>query len=66
MSLIGEERITFREISEKEMESFLEEKKVEIYLSDVQHGRKNGVFTEKDLRNKEFRKMAMKLLKGEL
>lgn len=65
MSLIGDDRITFREVTGTEIESFLEEKKVEIYLSDVRHGRKNGVFTEKDLRNREYRKLAMKLLKGE-
>ena len=66
MSRIGEEIITFREVSEKEMEAFLEEKKVEIYLSDVRRGRKNGVFTDRELRNNEHRKLAMKLLKGEL
>ena len=65
MSLIGDDRITFREVTGTEIESFLEEKKVEIYLSDVRHGRKNGVFTERDLRNREYRKLAMKLLKGE-
>ncbi|MGN1141070.1 MAG: hypothetical protein ACI4TF_07710 [Oliverpabstia sp.] len=66
MSLIGEERISFCEITEEELASFLKEEKVEIYLSDVRRGRKNGVFTSQDLKIRANRELAMKLMKGEL
>lgn len=65
MSLIGEESISFSETTEEEITSFLEEEKIEIYLSDVKKGRKNGVFTEKDLRIGKNKELAMQLLKGE-
>lgn len=66
MSLIGEEKITFCEVTEEEMASYLNEEKVEIYLSDVRRGRKNGVFTAGDLKMRANRELAMQLLKGEL
>lgn len=66
MSLIGEDRISFCEITEEELASFLKEEKVEIYLSDIRRGRKNGVFTSQDLKIKKNRELAMQLLKGEL
>lgn len=66
MSLIGEEKISFREVTEKEMETFLNEEKVEIYLADVKSGSKNGVFTAEELKSGIYKEMAMSLLKGEL
>ena len=52
--------------AEKEMETFLNEEKVEIYLADVTSGSKNGVFTAEDLKSGIYKEMAMSLLKGEL
>lgn len=66
MSLIGEDSITFCEVTEEELSSYLEEEKVEICFSDVKKGRKNGVFTAKDIEKRENRELALKLLKGEL
>ena len=66
MSQIGEEKISFREVAEKEMETFLNEEKMEICLADVKSGSKNGVFTAEDLKSGIYKEMAMSLLKGEL
>ena len=66
MSLIGEEKIEFREVTEKEMETFLNEENIEIYLADIKSGSKNGVFTAEDLKSGIYKEMAMSLLKGEL
>ena len=66
MSQIGEEKISFREVAEKEMETFLNEEKMEICLADVKSGSKNGVFTAEELKSGIYKEMAMSLLKGEL
>jgi hypothetical protein len=66
MSVIGEDRITFSEVAEAELPSYLEDESVEIHFSDVRYGRKSGAFTAQDLKNQANRKLALKLLKGEL
>lgn len=66
MSLIDEDQITFCRITDEKLLSFFNEKKIEIYFSDVRQRKKTGVFTADDLKIKSRRELALKLLKGEL